>query len=167
MASRFTDGAWSSPVALNGTDSVDAFFDAPAIVFDGTTFVAAWTALNKGRYVAFTARFDPERGEWQAPEQHVYDVAKRTMPRLGVDSRQNLILVWAVISDSISIVYRRYEAATKEWGEIRPIPGATIDDSQFEESGRLPFAMSASGVGAMLLVSRVGDVTTARLMSFE
>jgi hypothetical protein len=88
------------------------------------------------------------------------------MPRLGTDSRHNLMLVWAIASSPTKQVYQRYRADTGEWGSVEPVPGVSFTESTFETNGRLPFAFAPGGTGALMFRSAQGSSGTLMLADF-
>lgn len=169
-ASRYdaTHG-WTAPV-LVASGLTTSLRDVPALVFDGSDFVAAWTAQGAGlKPYTYTARYSSETG-WGQPGLQQTAAADGTsvarMPRLGSDGRGNLLLVWAKGSaPNYSLVYQRYTAG--KWSAIQAIEGAQITDSNFEMVDVLPFAVNASGLGAVAWGNYSGTTLTAvRLASF-
>ena len=88
------------------------------------------------------------------------------MPRLAVDSQGNLMLVWAVGDDAISLVYHRYRGETGTWSDIRAIPDATFTDAEFRGSGHLPFGFAGNGLGGVMFRSGRAGAQTLKLASF-
>jgi Bacterial Ig-like domain len=149
QASRFSaaDG-WSDPSTV--AEGISQREIAPALVFDGNSFVAAWSASNAhGEAETCTARFAGATG-WSACESHAMALSEggvARQPALVSDGRQNLMLVWTERrGDSYELVYRRY--ALGQWQDVRNVPGGAFR-SQYVASDALPFAMSSSGTAAL------------------
>lgn len=172
MASRFIpNSGWQTPVVVSGKLLVDPIAnsdDGPAVVFDGETYVGAWTAKSGDSYLTYTARYDMNAKRWMAYESHISKLGDSLgfMPRLGADSHGNLLLVWALATDPITLVYQRYRAATESWGEPSLIAGATFSDPNFESSGRLPFAVAPNGLGGLLIRNVSSDANKLTLAQF-
>lgn len=170
-ASRFdAETGWESAPADISTGLKNApLFDAPALVFDGETFVTAWTTATGGELTAYTSRYDLDSGTWGAREPHVTELGESAMlmPRLGADSQGNLMLVWAVGAETMQLVYRRYDAAAGEWGEIQAIPESSFSDATFATEGKLPFGFGRNGLGGVLFRTDVeGGTQSLKLASF-
>lgn len=172
MASRFIPGSgWQAPVLVSGkllVDPISNWNDQPAVVFDGETYVSAWTARSGDAYLTYTARYDMSAKRWLAYESHISDLGDNLafMPRLGADARGNLLLVWAIATDPSTLVYQRYRAATKTWGEPQVIAELSFADTYFEERGALPFAVAANGLGGLMVLDRAAGKSTLSLAEF-
>ena len=170
-SSRFKPATgWENTPTTVGTGLANApLFDAPALVFDGDTFVSAWTAPSAGKLTTFTSRYDLKSGKWSDREPHVSDLGASAvlMPRLGVDAQRNLMLVWAVGSDPFKLVYQRYRAETEEWGAVDSLADIAFVDASFATEGKLPFAMAPNGLAGVLFRTDESDGTqTLKLASF-
>lgn len=160
-SSRLVPGVgWDTAPVTVGTGLGDAaLFDAPALVFDGETFVAGWTAATGGILTTYTARYDMSSKKWDSREPHLAERGESAalMPRLGADSQHNLMLLWAVGGDPFTLVYRRYRAEVDEWGDVREIEGATFSDASLTSDGKLPFGFAPNGLaGVMFRGDRAG-----------
>jgi hypothetical protein len=169
MASRFAQSVWAEPVSLSGANTVDDVEAAPALVFDGQSFVAAWTAKDSGNQYTYTARYDLKTG-WQPYEQQqaaADGTSAPVMPALVSDGRGNLLLVFARGADpTYSLAYQRYSA--QSWGPIAAVPGGTIKNQGFVGLGGLRLSMSPNGLAALAWTNydAVKYVSAVRLASF-
>lgn len=156
MASRLSAGSaqWSEPVSLSGNLLVLSTGLAPALVFDGKTFIAAWTTVAGNTRDVNVARYDVSSESWGA-YQTLGDkssaIAQR-MPQLGSDAHQNLFLVWptALKGTSISafrINAQRFVASVGTWGPPEDVARET-DPGLMEGGSPLPFGMNRGGVAA-------------------
>jgi hypothetical protein len=168
MSSRFTvEGGWQQPTVVSGGLMVEPLSNAPALLFDGETFVAAWTAKVGTNYGIFSSRYDAELQTWSAYEELASPGdSKPTMPRLGADARQNLWLVWASAGTPMELMYRRYYVATETWAAAAPIEGASFVDQASETGGKLSFGMAASGLSGVLFREVTANGSSLRLASF-
>jgi hypothetical protein len=169
-ASRFAPKAgWSSaPVNVSNSLGGEPLFDAPGLVFDGETFVAAWTAATGGKLTAYTARYDLATEKWSSREPHVTELGESSMlmPRLGVDAHRNLMLVWAVGAESLTLVYQRYRAETQAWGDVEAIADGTFTDAAFVADGKLAFGFAGNGLGGLMFRTEHAGSQRLRLASF-
>lgn len=153
MANTFsTESGWASAVEVAASVVVQPTYDAPGLVFDGSTFVAAFTASNGTRLLTYTARYDAEKKKWDeleyrqsAPEA---DAVAR-MPQLAGDARGNLLLVWVTgTSPRFKLMYQRYANGT--WSSTSAVPAATLNDEYFGTYHRpFPLVVSENGTGAL------------------
>jgi len=170
MASSFSaKTGWGAPVAVASDLPVRPTYEAPGLVFDGTAFVAAFTAFDGDRLLTYTSRYDRGQNVWQMPEAHETaaesDAAAR-MPALAADPRGNLILVWASdMGNRFKLVYQRY--ANGAWSSTEAVPGGTITNKSFG-TGHYPFPLSVAenGLGAMAWQLNGQDGSGIRLASF-
>lgn len=170
MASRFVQSAWTAPESISGALVVDAFYEPPALAFDGQAFVAAWTAQEAGEYYAYTARYDLKTG-WDAYQKQQTVAADGSiaakMPRLVSDGRGNLLLVYAKgEGSSFELLYQRY--ANETWGSINPVPGGAVSSPDFEAK-TLALSMSSNGLAALAWAdygSPNDFISSVRLASF-
>lgn len=168
-SSRFAAGAgWQMPVNVSTGLGGAPRFDAPALVFDGKTFMCAWTAATGGVLTAYTSRYDIDSGAWSAREPHVsaQGASAVRMPRIGADAQGNLLLLWAIGSGPFSLVYQRYRADIDAWGAIQAIDGASFSDSDFVTDGKLPFAIASNGLGGVMFRSDEADSQVVTLAQF-
>jgi len=169
-SSRFDPkGGWSSaPVNVSNSLGGEPLFDAPGLVFDGETFVAAWTAATGGKLTAYTARYDMATEKWSSREPHVTDRGESSvlMPRLGVDAHRNLMLVWAAGAEPLTLVYQRYRAETETWGDVEAIAEGTFTDAAFVTDGKLAFGFADNGRGGLMFRTEHAGSQRLRLASF-
>jgi hypothetical protein len=169
-ASHFTvENGWGTkPVTVSSSLGAQPLFDHPALVFDGQTFVTAWTAVTSGKLTTYSSRYDMDSGKWGAREPHLTDLGKSValMPRLGVDAQRNLMLVWAIGDGDMSLVYQRYRAATDEWGSVEAIEDSYFADSKFASEGKLPFGFAPNGLGGVMFRDGEAGAQTLKLASF-
>jgi hypothetical protein len=136
MASHYSPASsWAAPVPIGTTWSSAPIYDPPALVFDGETFVAAFSADVGQSKKTLVTRFDPATSEWSAPESRqgpADSSSSARMPKLATDGRGHLILVWATdvaVSSTFKFYYQRY--ANNAWGPTTPVPGGVIEDPHF------------------------------------
>jgi hypothetical protein len=169
-SSRFDPkGGWSStPVNVSNSLGGEPSFDAPGLVFDGETFVAAWTAATGGKLTAYTARYDLATGKWSSREPHLTELGESSvlMPRLGVDAHRNLMLVWAVGAEPLALVYQRYRADTENWGDVEAIAEGTFTDAAFVTDGKLAFGFASNGLGGLMFRTEHAGAQRLQLASF-
>lgn len=173
MASFFSsEGDWLEAETVSDDLSVSLLWSPPALVFDGTDWVAAWTAVNaQDRWLTYTARYKATTG-WSDPEpqQGIDDeLAAKRMPRLVADRRGNLMLVWAIGTEpDLKQVYQRYTHGS--WGAITELPSGDIHFQSFEADYpvNLPISITDNGLIALAWGQRGEDglLTEARLASF-
>lgn len=150
MANHFTlDNGWSSEESVSGGIVVPYVFDAAGLVFDGTSFVAAWRASGGGVDQVYTAH-RLASGGWSTPEPH--DAKKplpySQMPLLASDGHGTVELVWKTGSaPNYALYHHRFTA--EAWGTIEAVPGGTITDPQNQGAQKPALAMNASGVVAI------------------
>jgi hypothetical protein len=74
-SSHFTPSqGWDAAPATVSADLVgNPRFDAPALVFDGSTFVSAWNGKSAGKLATYTARYDLHSGQWHTDDPHITD----------------------------------------------------------------------------------------------
>lgn len=152
MASRFVANlGWQAPDELAPQLVPQALYDHPGLMFDGQSFVAAFTAVDGATLGTYTARFDLQQKQWSAPELHPIAAGSVTvrMPRLAGDHRGNLLLVWATgSSPSYKLVYQRYGQGN--WSQTANIPDGNINNKYFAVSNYpLPLTVNDSGMGVL------------------
>lgn len=169
-SSRFAPtGGWQSlPVNVSSSLGGQPLFDAPGLVFDGETFVSAWTAATGGKLTTYTARYDMSSGKWSSREPHVTDRGESAvlMPRLGVDAHRNLMLIWAAGAEELTVVYQRYHAETESWGDVQAIPDSTFTDAAFNTDGKLTSGFAGNGLGGLMFRTERAGSQRLRLASF-
>jgi|GEM_PF-1867082 len=174
MASRYSKATgWDAPESISGAPAVNLTTEAPALVFDGEGFAAAWTAQEGIEYYTFTARHDAAQG-WSAPVRQQVTVAGEKsalkMPRLVSDHRGNSLLVFATAAaSSYSLAYQRYGRGA--WETLKSVPGGMIANKNFESSGSAVLALSIndSGMAALSWGNYDDDnrISVIRLSTFE
>ena len=109
-----------------------------------------------------------DSGQWRTDEPHVCDWGESAvlMPRLGVDARGNLLLVWAIEGAPTTLAYQRYRAETGAWESIQPIEGASFTDASFATEGKLPFALAPNGVGGLMFRTSERSGQAVKLAQF-
>lgn len=173
MASRYSQaGGWDAPESISGVPIVKLTSEAPALVFDGEAFMAAWVAEEGGKYYTFTARQDAAKG-WGAPVRQQMTAADGTsahkMPRLVSDRRGNSLLVFAKgAAPTYTLAYRRY--ARGGWEVLKWVPEGTVANKFFEDNGSavLALSMNDSGLAALSWGNYDDDqrISVIRLASF-
>jgi hypothetical protein len=173
MASRFIDEAqWSDPLPLAGATSVIDLLEPPSLVFDGETFVAAWTERVASSGTIRAARFNMEVDQFAASEaRSAPRTALERMPRLVADTHHHLLLVWAATHPSGGqLVYSRYDALGASWSGPAEVSGGVVHDSAPATIRPMPLGMNASGVGALMWGDENdedGNLSVIRLASFH
>lgn len=167
-SSYFTPvSGWEAPVTATSDTSDSPLLDSPALVFDGRSFVSAWTSTNAGELAAYTARYDADARRWLIDPPHLTELgaSASSEPRLGADSHGNLMLLWAIAGNPLTLAYQRYRAETGTWEAILPV-GVSFTDAQFATEGKLPFGFARNGRGGVLF--RSGDIgaQTLKLAQF-
>ncbi|HEX2871363.1 MAG TPA: Ig-like domain-containing protein [Polyangiaceae bacterium] len=155
MASRLPAGSaqWSEPVSLSGGLQVLSTGSAPALVFDGKTFIAAWTTVAGITHDVNVARYDMNDDTWGA-YQTLGDKNSRItqrMPQLGSDMHQNLFLVWPTALKVVNLFRlsaQRFVASMGTWGPPEDFSSAT-DPGLADETSPLPFSMNQAGIAAL------------------
>lgn len=159
MASRFSaDQGWQDPTPVAPELEAQALYDTPGLVFDGQTFVAAFTASDGNALGAYTTRFDPEKAQWSEPElRSGPDQVVSRMPRLAGDPRGNLMLVWTTGgSPSFKLSYQRRVHGA--WSATAEIPESAFINKYFAVSNYpMPLTMNAGGSAVMAWGSYDGD----------
>lgn len=176
MASRSRAGMtdWFEPVAISGSVGQPLSYVQPSLVFDGKTFVAAWTARVGSASNVYAARYDMENARWDAFQQ-VSDVKTHPTPRmpmLSADANQNLMLVWVVPTSGarFGLVCQRYNPVEGRWAAPRVIEDASL---RGEVSGTdrawLAFGMGSHGQAAVTWGDGLEDGTFSaiHLASFD
>jgi hypothetical protein len=170
-SSRFVaNTSWASPITLSNNASGNPLFDAPALVFDGQTFVAAWSGHLHDQPTTYTARYDMLAGAWSLDAPHLTDLGARAnfTPRLGTDSHGNLMLLWALDSgtDSMTLAFRRYRSDTGSWGQIQRVTETSFRDAEFATQGKLPFAVAPNGFAGVMYRARPNKAQEVKLAQF-
>jgi hypothetical protein len=180
VANRYArpQGTWGGPVAVTtGTLRVPTLpyaAEPPALVFDGQTFVAAFSG-SAGSKISHTyvVRYDRAEETWGLPEI-VSDAGSHgtpRMPRLTADSRGNLLVVWASLESPgvYGLVAQRFNARAFEWSGPSPIVGATIDSLELRNGeGRYALGGNQSGLAALTFADMPtgAEGSNLRLASF-
>lgn len=156
MASRLPAGSaqWSEPVSLSGNLLVLSTGQAPALVFDGKTFVAGWTTVAGSIRDVNVARYDVTSETWGAYQTlgDKNSAITQRMPQLGSDAHQNLFLVWptglkGTTANNFRINAQRFVASAGTWGAPVDVAHET-DPGLMEGASPLPFGMNRGGVAA-------------------
>lgn len=158
---------WASYVKIAGSFQ-DVFLEPPALVFDGTSLVAAYPSDDG---VIESVRYDNNAGAWgtPAPMQTATTKAAPRMPRMTADAHGNLLLIWASSAQpgEYSLVYQRFDAAAGEWLGAQPIEGVTINNDNFDYYfGRFVMGGSANGLAAIAFADLTDSSRNLRLASF-
>jgi hypothetical protein len=169
VASRYTAaGGWEAPVALSGALSVTHVASAPGLVFDGTTYVVAWTAKDGATFKTYSSRYDAQSSEWDSYELRSASASLDRMPSLGADAHQNLLMTWMTGDGAQpTIAYARFNARTGEWSDELDFPGGVVK-LNIAEGRPVPLGVAANGHAALAWFDRDGSGTlsTIRLASF-
>lgn len=156
MASRLPAGSaqWSEPVSLSGNLLVLSTGQAPALVFDGKTFVAGWTTVAGNIRDVNVARYDVSSGSWGAYQTlgDKSSAISQRMPQLGSDAHRNLILVWptglkGTTGNNFRINAQRFVASAGTWEPPKDVAHET-DPGLMDGGSLLPFSMNRGGVAA-------------------
>lgn len=181
VVSRFVplQGSWSGPVKVSGSYNVfpHTKLDAPAIVFDGTSLVVAFTAFNGAvskRYDVYVSRYDRDIDEWASPEVVSSNdtVAAFRMPRMVADARGNLLVVWASTATPVGtfeLAYQRYDAEAGAWAEAAFIDDATFTNADLTKGdGYFPLGGNQDGLAALAFADKSSSwLANLRLASFH
>ena len=143
--------------------------DPPGLVFDGETFVAAFTATEKGKSAAatYTMRWDMAAQTWGAYEKRQAAAEPATtarMPRLGTDGAGSLFLLWSVGTSNYELYYQRFEAG--RWSESAAVPRSAFKNADFVQgldatpAPALPLAMNRFGMVAISWEERSAEVSS-------
>ncbi len=173
MMNRYSHfGSWEGASAVSDVMFDCQSWDPPALVFDGQTFVAAWTAQQEdGTIVVYSARFDMATSTFLPYEERTRseNLQWRT-PRLGADSHQNLLLVWAKVAGTTgaTLAYQRYDAERGAWMTAKNVSGGAVNDQDIAIQSRLPLSVSANGLGTMMWADTNAQqqLSKVRLASF-
>jgi hypothetical protein len=170
--SRYASSAWQTPVPISTVKGGLVFQEEPGLVAVGNDFVVAWNQTVSAVNNTYTARFS--QGAWSAPDLRSGGTINglKRMPRLDVDDRQNLLLVWPRATETLHVydyVQARFLQATNTWygpTTVTQVTDKNIDfspeDNDFTTPGytvALPFAVNGSGVAALAWASRPISVT--------
>lgn len=173
-------GIWSGIVKASGSFGAfpahDAEFETepPALVFDGKTFVSAYTATVDKAYETIVGRYDRDANSWtaEAISTAAFPGVAR-MPQLGTDSHGNLLLVWmtpGTKTGEYRVAYRRYDAGAATWLDPALVPELTFTNADLAKgAGGIVFGSSASGVAAFTVSDRINSdqQKQLRLVSFH
>jgi hypothetical protein len=178
MASRSQpdSSAWADPVGISGTIGTRAHYVQPSLIFDGTTFVAAWTKPAGNTHDVYVARYDATDETWGA-YQRVNDAKTPStprMPELRADAHQNLILVWAVPTSTpnvFDVAYQRYNARSGTWGRAQVVNDARPNYARLAgDTAVLTLGMGSHGQAALAwgdLADPADHFLNVRLASFD
>lgn len=170
VASRYTvAGGWQAPVPLSGALSATHVEWPPGLVFDGTTYVAVWTATDGTTLKTYSSRYDAQASEWGSYEVRSSSASLDRMPSLGADAHQNLIMTWMTGSDTQpTVAYARFNARTGEWSQELDFSGGIVH-AGIAEDRPVPLGVAANGHAALVWFNTdaaTGVPTTIRLASF-
>jgi hypothetical protein len=149
MFSQFNPAAtskWTKAKQLATSVLGSALYDAPAVVFDGETFVAAFTGQQGKNSSIFVTRFDSDSGAWSAPEQRQApeDSSLERMPKLTTDGQGNLLLVYpSGPSSEYELHFQRY--AKGAWSQTQLV-------AQAPTSSLYPWSLSSNADGLAAVV---------------
>lgn len=151
VASRFTaGGGWDDPVLLSGPAIVVDRGFAPALVFDGETYVAAWPGSEGGSVFPYTARYDLAAAKWSLPDVRTESAIIDAMPRLGVDAHRNLLMTWVASRPGGKFLfYTRYRASTDQWSQPTPVTDEPLGGGAATGQPS-PLSVNAMGLGALM-----------------
>jgi hypothetical protein len=169
VASHFdsANAKWANYVKIAGTLQ-NVFLEPPALVFDGTSFVAAYLSKDG---VIDVVRYDGNAGSWGSPQplQSATTKAAPRMPRMTTDAHGNLLLIWATSVETgvYSLVYQRFDAAASAWLGPKPIEGVTITNGYFDYYfGRFVMGGSSNGLAAIAFADLTDSSRNLRLANF-
>lgn len=180
VVSRFLidQNKWSNPqpisAQLNSFPSGSVGVDPPALAFDGTTLVAAFTAGTRSRgYDIYISRYDQQSDQWSPPEQLSNSTTRAAgrMPLLSADARGNLLVLWASVTATTGVfrlASRRYVAEESEWSEPALFADISINNADLELGrARWAFGANAGGAAALAFADKSTDwAANLRLASF-
>jgi Bacterial Ig-like domain len=170
-----TQNVWSGPQPISGdvTGLVELQYyqEPPALVFDGRSFVVAFTAQQGSDFDNYVVRYDREQQSWRAPERVSTNAARGTirMPRLTADGHGNLLVVWAKPQSTgvYNFVYQRFDAAADSWSGPLPIASASMTNAELGTGiGRMALGGNASGLAAFTFSDVVDWPSKLQLASF-
>lgn len=166
-------GFGATPANIEGTESRGGFAGDIQLVFDGQTFVAAWTAKAQlespeaapcgTSLCVYSARLDRATSRWKInPHSTAADLRSAgSAPSLATDRNGALMLVWHATGGGStgSVVYQRY--LDGRWATPQPLPSG-------ENGGPTSIGMNASGMVAVAwgVVDSNRKIKTLRLASF-
>jgi hypothetical protein len=138
---------WTTAKQVAASVGGSALYDAPAVVFDGETFVAAFTAEQGNKLSTFVTRFDSANGVWSTPEKRQAQQdpnSSERMPKLVTDGRGNLLLVYpSGASPSYKLYFQRY--AKGAWSQTQLV-------AQAPTSSLYPWSLSSNADGLAAVV---------------
>lgn len=151
FASRYVadGGGWTTPVTIPSAHTLfpESLSEPPAVVFDGKSFIGAFSADDNDdgeKPYTFTTWFNREKGTWSSAEkrQTANEVAPSdAMPKLASDGRGHLHLLWITSSDR-RIMSRRLAGGV--WGQ-------SVQLGTLPEKGTLwPVGSSATGAATVV-----------------
>lgn len=141
--------AWSfyTPAGVNTGTAVEvetynggnAF--APRVVFDSQgEAIAVWEQLDAGRLDIVSSRFQPVGGWGPSVPIENENTESALSPRIGVDSNDRLLAVWAQENNSILSIYANEYDPVGSWGTPELIEGTDSGST-----GSADLAVNASG----------------------
>lgn len=166
-------GLGATPAYIEGTESRGGFGGDVQLVFDGQTFVAAWTAMAQHdspeaapcgiSLCVYSARLDRATSKWKiTPHSTTADMRSAgSAPSLATDRSGALLLAWHATGGGSagSVFYQRY--LDGGWAAPQRLPGG-------ESGGATSIGMNASGMAAVAWgeVDSNRKIKTLRLASF-
>ncbi len=171
---RYSGTGWEDPNVISGTLGGLPRTEPAALVFDGKTYVAAWTALVGNVNNTYAARFDRKSEAWndyQLVSDGIVSSAAR-MPRLGADAHQNLLLTWPAVTNvanAFNLTYQRYNASAGAWATATAVTGGTMSDYDLATRSPFPLGVSSAGLAAATWGTRGADslLTAIQLANFK
>jgi Bacterial Ig-like domain len=169
---RYAGTGWEDPIAISGTLAGIPRTEPAALVFDGKTYVAAWTALVGSVNNTYVARFDRKSEAWneyKLVSDGIVNSAAR-MPRLGADAHQNLLVTWPAVTNVANVfnlTYQRFNASTGTWATAAAVSDGSMSDSGLAVSSAFPLAVSSNGPAAATWGTKsAGGFSAIQLASF-
>jgi hypothetical protein len=148
MMNHYTLGeGWSDAAPISAELVVDDLYGQPALVFDGQTYVAAWTAGAADSTYLYVSRFDMEESAWPEPELFMATKVSPPRPSLGVDGHGNLMMTWVgPTNGGPALFYARYHGGT--WNEGQPVPAGAVGETA-SSLAPSPLGVNQKGLAAL------------------
>jgi hypothetical protein len=146
---RPAGGAWGAPKALSAPADHVA---SPQIVIVGSNLVAVWERYDGKNLIAQAADGDLATGTWHAPASLSLPGRDAQAPRVAVDARGDMVVVWASVRTSGWTIESAYRLAGASWQPAvsleSPQAGTAAPDVVLDPSGNAVAAWaSTSGSG--------------------
>jgi hypothetical protein len=122
LASRYADGAWSTPDTL--LTSPTAIISGPRVAIDSAgDATVVWYFSETGPASIFASRFEGDA--WSEPTPLESEPGLAQLPRVTVDYADNVFVAWLQAVGSASTIYAARYATGTGWQAARRIDGLT------------------------------------------